>query len=117
MIKYGNASAHTQDRQYGTQSHTYQMPGKKQADGNSNADVAEVEAVLRKAHGLADAVCNGLYNAVSGVRNDPHVQRHGSADAGQGNAEEQEDQLQPQIIFRCRDPGGEQIHKSGKDKA
>lgn len=74
MIKHGNASAHTQDRQYGTQPHTYQMSGKEQADGDSNADVAEIEAVLRKAYGLVDAVGNGLYNAVSGVRYDPHVQ-------------------------------------------
>ena len=93
------------------------MSGEEQADGDGNADVAEVEAVLRKSDRLMYAVRNSLYNAVSGVRDDPHVQRHSGADTGQGNAEKQEDQLQPQIIFRRGDPCGEQIHKAGKDKA
>ena len=93
------------------------MSVKDEADSNGDADIAKVEAVLRKAHGFMNAVCNGLYNAVSGVRDDPHVQRHSGTDAGQGNAEEQEDQLQPQIIFRRGNPCGEQIHKAGKDKA
>lgn len=93
MVKRGNASAYTQDRQYGTQSHTHQVSGEEQADGNGDADIAEVEAVLRKSYGLMDAVRNCLYNAVSGIRDDPHVQRHGGTDTGQGNTEEQQDQL------------------------
>ena len=69
------------------------MSGEEQADGDRDADVAEVKAVLRKSDRLMYAIRNSLYNAVSGVRNDPHVQRHSGADTGQGNTEEQEDQL------------------------
>lgn len=102
MIKHGNASAHAQNRQCGSQSHTYQMPDEKQADSNGDADIAEVEAVLRKAHGFMNAVCNGLYNTVTGVRDDPHVQGHGSADAGQGNAEQQKDLDQHEKRIQCK---------------
>ena len=49
------------------------MSGKEQADSDSNTDIAEVEAVFRKAYGLVNAVCDGLHDAVPGVWDDSHI--------------------------------------------
>ena len=49
----------------------------EQANGSGKADIKEVETVLGEPNRFPDTVGNGLYDPVSRVGDDTHVQRHG----------------------------------------
>lgn len=74
MIEQGDDSADAEDRQHGAESDAYEVTGEEQADRNRDADVAQVEAVLRKADRFTDAVSDRLDDAIAGIRDDPHIQ-------------------------------------------
>lgn len=54
----------------------------EQANGSGKADIKEVETVLGEPNRFPDTVGNGLYDPVSRVGDDTHVQRHGGTNPG-----------------------------------
>ena len=55
---------------------------------------------FRKAHAFVNGIGDSLHNAVAGVRHDAHIERHGGADAGQNDGNDEDDY--PDSHFTCR---------------
>lgn len=89
------------------------MMRENQTNTAGQTDIKQIKAVFCEADGFADKIRNCLYDAVSRVRDDAHVERHGGADAGTDDTARQNKKLIAKFL-RCRNSRGKQIHKSGK---
>lgn len=66
-----------------------QLMSEEQANGSGKADIKEVETVLGEPNRFPDTVGNGLYDPVSRVGDDTHVQRHGGTNPGKDDSRRQ----------------------------
>ena len=100
MVEHCDSTSHADHCKDGPHANAHKMTCEHKAQDNSDRDIGQVKTVLRKSHTLADRIRDGLHNAVSGIRHDPHVQRHGGADPGQDDCNDQKDHPGSQL------PGG-----------
>ena len=97
----------------------------EQANGSGKADIKEVETVLGEPNRFPDTVGNGLYDPVSRVGDDTHVQRHGGTDACQNDGNDQKEDPSgktsgKRIRISCpkiRDHTGKYIQEPGENQA
>lgn len=100
MVKRSNGSS---DSDYGknrSDSNSNEMAGTDKTDYDGNGDAQKVETVFGKSGAFVNTVSNRLYNSITRIGDDPHIQGHGSTDSGQDDRENQK-----------QDPSG---HASGK---
>lgn len=82
MIEDRNDTSDTDYGKYGSKSDSYEMTGKDQAYYNREGDIAYVEAVFCKTNAFVNGIRNGLYNTITGIRDDTHVKGKGGTDSG-----------------------------------
>ena len=116
LIKERDHTAHAKDSYNGSYADSDQMMRENHADRDGDADIQQIEAILRKADRAVNTVRDRLHDSVSGIRDNSHIQRHGSADSREDDTASQRKELQRQRV-RGRNPCRKQIHKTGKDQA
>lgn len=116
LIKERDHTAHAKDSYNGSNADSDQMMRENHADRDGDADIQQIEAILRKANRAVNTVRDRLHDSVSGIRDNSHIQRHGSADSREDDTASQRKELQRQRV-RVRNPCRKQIHKTGKDQA
>ena len=74
------------------------MMRENHADRDGDADIQQIEAILRKANRAVNTVRDRLHDSVSGIRDNSHIQRHGSADSREDDTASQRKELQRQRV-------------------
>ena len=74
IIKCSNRASDTDDSKDGSKSNADQMVSEDQTDADGHADVEQIEAVLCKSSAFVNGISNCLYDTVSRIWNDTHVQ-------------------------------------------
>ena len=113
MIEQRDNTADTENGNNGSKTDANEMMRENQTDTAGQTDVKQIKAVFCEADGFSDKIRNCLHDAVSWVRDDAHVERHGGADAGTDDTARQNKKLIAKALRR-RNPSGKQIHKSGE---
>lgn len=123
MVEQRNGSADENDRKDGSDADTVELSGKDHADGDGNHQIDDVDAVLREADALVNTVGDGLHDAVTGIWNDAHIERHCGTDTGEEQRQKQQRKANdehPRRHVTIR-KAGQQVRKdvqeAGKDDA
>ena len=61
-----------------------------QTDHQRDCHIQNIKDVLRQAGGLSRGIRDHMYDAVAGRRDQPGIQHHGSAEAGQDHRDDQD---------------------------
>lgn len=83
MIEHCNHSSDTDDCKDSSKSDTDKFPAGEKSHADRDGNIKDVKAVFSKSYAGMHRVGNCLDNTVSRIRNETHVQRHCSTDAGQ----------------------------------
>ena len=117
MIKYCDHASYAKYGDDSSKSDTDQLMSEDQTNESSKADIKEVKAVLGEANRFSNTVGNSLYNPVSRIGDDTHVQRHCGTDTGKDDSGGKDQKSGWHIVRGCRKQCGKQIHKTCKHKA
>lgn len=74
MIKQCDHTPYTKNCNNRSKSYTDKMSCEDQSHRDGNADVKKIKAVFGKSHRSVDTVGDSLYDSVSGVGDDAHIQ-------------------------------------------
>ena len=116
-IEDRNNTAYAKYSDHSSKADADQLMSEEQANGSGKADIKEVETVLGEPNRFPDTVGNGLYDPVSRVGDDTHVQRHGGTNPGKDDSGGKDQKSGWHIVRGCRKQCGKQIHKTCKHKA
>ena len=86
MIKYCDHASYAKYGDDSSKSDTDQLMSEDQTNESSKADIKEVKAVLGEADRFSNTVGDSLYDPVSRIGDDTHVQRHCGTDAGKDDS-------------------------------
>ena len=117
MIKYCDHASYAKYGDDSSKSDTDQLMSEEQANGSGKADIKEVETVLGEPNRFPDTVGNGLYDPVSRVGDDTHVQRHGGTNPGKDDSGGKDQKSGWHIVGRSWQQSGKKVHKTCEYRA
>ena len=88
--------------------------GKNEGRNSRQDDAGYVNYVLSQSEFQTADIRNDLNNAVRGIGNEPHIERHGGSDSYTENGKNQQGNSKEQRAGRGWNDSGKEIHDPGK---